>query len=521
MTPQQYLDVLRSRWRVVVACLVLGVVLGAAFSFLVPSQYSSKVVIFVSARSATGDLAAAVEGNDLSTQRITTYVELMRSDKIAGEVAAAFPGELSSQDVADKITATTVPETVLLTATVVDGSAERAAEIANLVAARFIDNVAQLERPVNNGPQPPPPVNPAGEPVVTARVFEAATPATGPVSPNPPFDIAVGAAIGLLAGLGVALLRHSLDKSVKTREQLEELAGAPVLGEIGFDAKIAKSPMVVWNDPHAQPAEAFRQLRTNIRFFDVDRNHQVVLVTSPAEGEGKSTTVCNLGATLAEAGVRVVIVDADLRRPTVAKCIGVDGTVGLTNVLVNRVPVNQAIQAAGPSLDVLPSGPTPPNPSEILGSDQMATLVEELRVFYDVILLDTSPLLPVTDAAVLAPRADGVLLVVRRNRTTVPQITAARDALEAVSARLLGTVLTMVPVANRDRYTAYRGATSGGRSTVGGPPARPPREPATVTGRARDTPDSVSRPTPRPRAGVGSDAALGLPGEREGDQAAR
>ena len=258
---------------------------------------------------------------------------------------------------------------------------------------------------------------------------------------------------------------------------------------IGRDPKIVSSPLVIYGDPQAPLAEAFRQLRTNVQFMDVDTEHKVILVTSASSGEGKSTTVCNLGLALAEAGTSVLIIDADLRRPSVARCLGVDGSIGLTNVLVNRVPVERAVQPLAPALDVLPSGLLPPNPSELLGSERMVNLLLALRGSYDVILIDTSPLLPVTDAAVLAPRADGVLVVVRHGRTTVQDLQSARSALDAVSARVLGSVLTMAahtgkqtyrtnaPPASKDRKRKKRGPVEPFPMRNGGPR----REPETRT----------------------------------------
>ena len=187
--------------------------------------------------------------------------------------------------------------------------------------------------------------------------------------------------------------------------------------------------------------------------MDVDNAHKVILVTSPSSAEGKSTTVCNLGLALAEAGTSVLILDADLRRPAVARYLGIDGAIGLTNVLVNRVRIEQAVLPLAPALDVLPSGLMPPNPSELLGSDRMVGLLAQLRRSYDVILIDAAPLLPVTDAAVLAPRADGVLIMVRHAKTRMPDVQAAKDSLDAVSGRILGSVLTMAPTMARHSYT--------------------------------------------------------------------
>ena len=201
----------------------------------------------------------------------------------------------------------------------------------------------------------------------------------------------------------------------------------------------------MYGAPHTPLAEAFRQLRTNVQFIDVDREHKVILVTSATSGEGRSTTVCNLGAR--PGGGRAPGPDPR-RRPAASPrsrgTCGVDDTHGLTDVLVNRIPVERALQPIAPALDVLPSGPLPPNPSELLGSNRMVDLIATLRGRYDVILIDTAPLLPVTDAAVLAPRVDGVLVLVRHGRTVVQDVQAAKDALRrGVGHASSASVMTM------------------------------------------------------------------------------
>ena len=455
MTLRQYLDVLRARWRIVVAALLLGLAIGAAVTALVPRRYSADAVILISTQPGI-DIALAVQGADLSGQRMTTYAEILRSAKIAQEVASDPVVGLPVADVMDKISVSTVTGTTLLTATVTDSAPDRAAQIANLVAAKFTATIAQLEQPAD----------PLASPLIEAQVFAPATPNPVAVSPSQMLNLAAGAALGLIAGFGIAIVRDSFDTRVRTRRELGNLIDVPVLGVIGYDPKIRKSPLVVFGNPNGQPAEAFRQVRTNVRFVDADRVHKIILVASPSTAEGRTVTVCNLAAALAEADVSVLIVDADLRRPAVAATMGVDGSVGLANVLVDGTPVAEVILPVGPGLDVLASGPVPPNPSELLGSDRMADLLEHVRSTYDLVLVDSSPLLPVTDAAVLALRADGVLLVVRHGRTTAAQVRAAWDSLDAVSARVLGSVLTMVPKLGRQRHTTSGPTTGRGHTAA-------------------------------------------------------
>ena len=210
----------------------------------------------------------------------------------------------------------------------------------------------------------------------------------------------------------------------------------------------------VHEDPQAPRAEAFRQLRTNLQFIDVDRPHRVLVITSAMPSEGKTTTLANLAIALATAGHRVLVVDADLRRPKLTDLLGLDRSVGLTNVLSGRVAPGQVIQHWAEGVDVLASGPLPPNPSELLGSTQMASTLQHLGAQYDIVLVDTPPLLPVADAAAVAPATDGVLLVCRF-KTTREQLGGAVHALQAVSAALLGTVFSMVPARGPRAYANY------------------------------------------------------------------
>ncbi len=471
MTPRDYIYIARERWRFIVAGVLLGLLVAGAVSYFIPRQYQASVTLIVSTQP-TADTSSSDAG-EISSQRLRTYVELLHSERLATGVTAQLALPVTPAELAERITVVNVPDSVLLTATVTDGSADNAVRIANAVADQFIRSVAEIEQPVD----------PLRPPQVVAKIFEPARPPAVVSAPRPLLYLALGLALGLLGGAAGALLRNALDTSVKRRDQLEDVLQAPVLGHTGRDPKISASPLVIYGDPQAPLAEAYRQLRTNVQFVDVDRAHKVVLVTSPSLGEGKSITVCNLALALAEAGTRVLIIDADLRRPSIARWLKIDGTVGLTTVLVNRVPAQRAVQALAPALDVLPSGLMPPNPSELLASDRMVHLLRELRDSYDLILIDASPLLPVTDAAVLAPRADGVLLVVRHGKTKVQDLQSAKDALDAVSGRVLGAVMTMAPyvgkhldASNTQSNWKQRPVSTGSRR-----PGRPEQQPPKPT----------------------------------------
>ncbi len=287
---------------------------------------------------------------------------------------------------------------------------------------------------------------------ITASVVEEAATPSSPFYPSRPLWLLVGALVGLLVGLLVAAWRELADRSVRTPAELEELVGAPVLGAMAYDRAAASTPLITSLGTHHPRFEAVRILRTNLQFLDVDRDHKVITITSSLAGEGKSTTACNLAIALAQTGTRVVLVEGDLRRPRVSEYLGIEKSVGLTTVLVGRVALDAALQQAGtPGLDVLTSGSLPPNPSEILQTKSMTALVAELRHRYEVVLIDAPPLLPVTDASLLASISDGAILVVRHGSTGREQVRTASDRLQAVGARLLGTVLSMSPARELSR----------------------------------------------------------------------
>jgi capsular exopolysaccharide synthesis family protein len=276
-----------------------------------------------------------------------------------------------------------------------------------------------------------------------------------PVAPRPVRNLALAALLGLIIGAAGAVAREMLDTTVKTGEALHALAGAPVLAGVPFDPDAKTAPGTYVSSGHSARAESLRQLRTNLQYVDVDRPVKTVVVTSAVPGEGKSSTACGLAILFAEAGQRVLIIDADLRRPCIAEYLGIEGAAGLTTVLVGKASVDDVLQRWGTDLWVLPSGSLPPNPSELLGSQHMADLLDELRERFDMVIVDCPPLLPVTDGAVVAARADGALLMARSRRTTIGQVTAAVRALQSVDARLLGCVFNMVAKNGADAYYNY------------------------------------------------------------------
>lgn len=445
MTIQDYMRVLREQWLVVLLGVLLGFGGAAAVSSLRSPEYTAKLTMYVSSQGGDSTIAA-FQGAQLSQDRVTSYVALVSSRRVSEDVIRQLGLTEAPEDLLKQITASSAPDSVLIDVAVVDPSPQRAADIANAVGQVFTGLVDELERPVQPGETQQ----------VAVRVVQPSAVPSQPSSTGSAVTLALGLLAGLAVGIGGALARNALDTSVKSPDQLGEIAGAPNLGNIAFDSRVAKRPLTVHEDAQSSRSEAFRQLRTNLRFIDVDNPHKVILVTSALPGEGKTTTVVNLAIALASAESRVLVIDADLRRPKVADVLGVERNAGLTSVLSGRVHLDQAIQRwGGGFFDVLTSGPLPPNPSELLASNHMAAMLRDLRNRYDVVLIDSPPLLPVTDAAAVVPATDGAILICRYKRTTRPQVDTAVAALRSVLAPLLGTVFTMVPSSGPRAYAQY------------------------------------------------------------------
>jgi capsular exopolysaccharide synthesis family protein len=416
----------------------LGVVLGglAAVGVTVASTpvYTSGTQLFISTTDSSST-SEVYQGNQFAEKRIASYAELLTSPELAARVADRLGLDLAPDELASNISATPVSGTVVLDVSVTDASAEQAQDIAQAVGSEFISVVNELETPAGADVSP-----------VKVTVFGAAELPLEPSSPNPALNLAAGLFLGLLLGTATAIARDRLDRSVKDADQAAEVAGAPAIAVILRDDEL-RTRHRFEPGSYSRGAEAYRQLQTNLQFLDVDHPPRVLMISSALPAEGKTTVAVNLALALAEAGQRVVIVEADLRRPRVTSYLGMVGDVGLTNILAGQATVADVAQPHGDgSLVVIASGPKVPNPAQLLASGNMSTLLDELRAAYDYVILDAPPVLPVADSTGLAVLADGVLLSIRHGSTTREQLQRTRDTLDRVGATTFGVVLNMVPV---------------------------------------------------------------------------
>jgi polysaccharide biosynthesis transport protein len=289
------------------------------------------------------------------------------------------------------------------------------------------------------------------------------------------------------------VLHEVLDTRVRTEQDVRSLTDSSVLGVIAFDQDFSQHPVILRDEPLAAPSEAVRRIRTNLQFIDVASRPMSIVISSSVPGEGKSTLAINLAVSLADTGARVILVDADLRRPSIADHIGMEGNVGLTTVLIGRADVEDVVQPLGTStLDILPAGQIPPNPSELLGSQAMAELLDRLVAAYDMVLLDSSPLLPVTDAAVLSKLAGGVLVVVDANQIHRRHLQETLNSLKTAGAHVFGVVMNKVNRRVGGTYSYESGYTAIADNPSSGSDGQSERS----SSWNRDQPAEVVRPVP-------------------------
>ena len=455
MELSDYLRVLRSHWVGVLALVVAGVAAAAVFNLTQPQVYAANATGFVSAAGSGDNPALGSVADTLAKSRAKSYVDIARSRATAEGVIAELGLETSPSALIGQISVEQPLDTVLIKITAQDATPLGAQRIADAWVTALADQVAEIENP-----------NGRAQGALQIVPIEAAALPTEPVSPRVELNLLIGGVVGILLGLAYALIRNQLDRRLRSTQAVERQFGVTVVGAIPTASDLASTegagPVAVQDrsggQRRSESAEAFRKLRTNLQFMDVDNPPRVIIITSPQQGDGKSTVAANLAGALAVSGEPVILIDGDLRRPTVAEKFGLVEGAGLTDVLIGRVDFEDVAQEHPdyPNLLLLAAGGVPPNPSELLGSQTMRQLLTELAKTA-LVIVDAPPLLPVTDAAVLTAVADGAFVVISSGRTVDTELRDALANLDAVRGRALGVILNRV--ARRDAAAGYYGGT--------------------------------------------------------------
>lgn len=456
MELHDYWRAIRNHWIGAVVIVVVTCAAAALFTATRTPSYAANATGFVGTGSSDNAALGSIT-DQLAKSRATSYVDVAQSRATAQAVIDQLGLETTPAALVTHISVKQPVDTVVLKITATSDSRQQAQRLADAWVSALATQVQRIESPDG--------VPKDGTPRIIP--LESAALPGAPVSPRPMLNLAIALTLGLLLALGYALLRTTLDRRLRSPEDVRARVGVPVVATIpaaptlrterGRPAALAAQSGS--DIAGAAAAEAFRKLRTNLMFMDVDNPPRSLVISSPQPGDGKSTIAANIAVALESSGQSVLLVDADLRRPTVATSFGVDGAVGLTNVLSGQVRVEDALQTPEgfSSLKVLAAGAVPPNPSELLGSRAMRTLVETLSRDH-LVILDAPPLLPVTDAALLSTSADGVLLVISSGSTVDTALDTCLASINAVNGRVLGIVMNRVAARhNPAGYYGYYG----------------------------------------------------------------
>lgn len=451
-----YFRIIRRNWVLVVALALVGVLAGGVASILISPTYTAKTQLFVAIQNS-GSVLELQQGNSFSQARVQSYVKTVQSPIVLQPAIDELGLATSAEELASRVAATNDLNTVLIDITVSDRSPVQAAALAQAIADSLIKAVDALEKPKTGGASP-----------ISLSVITPAKASGAPSAPNSRLNVLLGLTAGMMLGLAAAVMRSKFDNRIRGEADLRVVTDAPLLGGLTLSADAQKRPLLTQAKPQSPRAESFRQLRTNLQFANVARRSKSVLITSSLPGEGKSTTATNLAISLAEAGQRVCLVDADLRRPMINEYLGLERNVGLTTAMVEQIDVMELLQPWGEGgLFVLTSGRIPPNPSELLGSSQVAHIIHRLEEAFDIVIIDTPPVLPVTDAAVLSQHVGGVIVVVGVLSAKRNDLQRSLAGLGLVEADILGVVLNRLPSKGADAYSySYGGYESSANEMV-------------------------------------------------------
>jgi succinoglycan biosynthesis transport protein ExoP len=433
---RDFLLVLRARWLIVLGVTLVVTGIAAAYTYRETPVYTAQAKFFLAASKPTkaGQGAVVVTPSDL-----TTYVAVLGSPAVMDPLRVKLglpPG--TPIDASAAVT----EDTSIILVTAHSSNPQRAADIANAVGPALGAAAAQFNVLLQT----------TGQTVEATSVNPAGVPGT-PTSPIPSRNLTLGLLAGLLLGIGIAFVRHTLDTKVRTEVDIKAFSPRPMLGELPVDRGKTSGQVTLDRDPHGGYAEAIRRLRTNLQFVDVTTGRHSFVVTSATPGEGKTTTTVNLAIAMATTGMKVLLVDGDLRNPSVAKTLGMEGSAGLTTVLLGEAEVGDVIQRwRDTTLHVLAAGQIPPNPSELLGSEPMRELFDKLTHEFAFILVDSPPVVPVVDAVLLDQLTGGMLMVVASNRTKKRDMASALKQIVTVEAKLAGFALNFVPINESDPY---------------------------------------------------------------------
>lgn len=453
LTLHDYVAALRRNWAIVLVLAIVGGTGGFLWTQSQPDQYRSQAsVIVIPTRGE--NVSELVQGSNYVQNLVQTYTQLAMSPFVLRPVIDTLDLDTSPAALANRMSVEVPLDTTVIRISVSGTDPLAARTIANGVASELADAVGEI--------------SPRGADGVAAVRIETISPAEVPLSPyapNPRQSGIIGAGIGLLLGLAFAVLRRLLASRLTAPGDIRDITDVPVLGEVHSATSGRSLPATVRVDPGGAVSESLRNVAASLRFANPDGESTAILVTSANAGDGKSSISVSLALVLAEAGHRVVLIDADLRRASVAKLTQLEGAVGLTSVLLNESTLEAALQEWGSGdVRVLTSGSLPPNPTQLLTSGQFEQIMTSARASFDYVIIDSPPVLAVSDPRWIAPLTDGVIVVARARRTRRESLIHALRALESTQTDVFGIILNGTKHDSRSPYYETEAASAERRS---------------------------------------------------------
>lgn len=444
------------RKHIIAAIIGCAVVFGvtAAYTFTAPKKYEATAEVLASSSQEASDSLQASQYSSISTYisaQIATYPQLVKTEVVLQPVINQLGLNMTVDELGALVTASNPSKTFMVDITVETKSPQSSAAIANAVAESLSEQVSGA---LYSGSK-------KSSPVQLSVVQTAQTPQSAS-SPKTALYLAVGLVAGIVVGVLVALLKDILNTKISSTDDVRSLTGATSLGSIPDDEALNENKPIILAEPNGAIAEDYRRIRTNLDFLRVGDNAkhgQLIVMTSVSPSEGKTTTSVNVAAALAEDGKSVLLIDADLRHPSVAHKLGIEGHVGLTHILSGQaVPANVVQKYWHSNLHILPAGKRPANASILLNSDLMKQLVDQARTQYNYVLIDTAPLSVASDATVFGKSAGGVVLVTGKGVTEKKDLQDSVQALKSVDVPLLGFIFTFADPKkiHSDNYYYYQ-----------------------------------------------------------------